>query len=179
MRDPTRGPTEDEIKQIKRLIADAGGEGAFRIWVRIATKPTKSKQGRPLGLKYGRIDTQLLQLFKSLQYEFLVRKGSLVPSGHAVICALVDIYWRPLLGQSKLAVVKRLMSRKKDLAFMTEIIKRAMVVGDPAWVGRGQKLIAGLEAPSLILIRSTLPDEVVDELFARVSAHIGRFGRSD
>jgi hypothetical protein len=83
------------------------------------------------------------------------------------------------LGQSKLAVVKRLLGRKKDLAFMTKIIERAMVVGDPSWVGRGQNLVAGLEAPALLLIRSTTPDEVVDQLFARVSAQIGRFGRSD
>jgi hypothetical protein len=178
MRDPTRGPTEDESKLIKRLIADAGGEGAFRKWVRIATKPTKSKRGRPLGLKYGRIDTELLRALKILQYEFLVRKGRPIPSRYAVLCALMDIYWRPPLGQSGPAVVKRLMGRIKDLAFMTEIIKRAMVVGDPAWVGRGQNLIAGLEAPSLISIRSTLPDEVVDELFARVSARVGHFGRS-
>jgi hypothetical protein len=59
--------SDDVIKKVDDLIATVGAEEAIRL---IEVRKAKGKAGRPVGLKYQKLDQQLLMLAGALQIEW-------------------------------------------------------------------------------------------------------------
>ncbi len=103
------------------LVEMVGHEEASRL-----TKP-KSKLGRPEGLKYQKVDQQMLLLAAALLIEWEKRLGKRVPlARHALLTKIVDLclddeackiagMWFVNLGPSKRSIVARLLTRQATL----------------------------------------------------------------
>jgi hypothetical protein len=105
-------------------LVDLGYEEASRL---IEARKPKRKLGRPEGLKYQKVDQQMLLLAAALLIEWEKRLGKRVPlSRHALLTKIVDLcldheackiagMWFVNLGPSKRSIVARLLTREATL----------------------------------------------------------------
>jgi hypothetical protein len=109
---------------VDKLFETAGAEEASRLFK--ARKP-KRKLGRREGLKYQKVDQQMLLLAAALLIEWEKRLGKRVPlSRHAILTKVVELcldheackiagMWFINLGPSKRSIVARLLTRQTTL----------------------------------------------------------------
>lgn len=123
-----RGPTEEQLVQLRNLLAAAGGIEELNHWIELAAIDAQLKRprGRPAGSnKFEEVDRQLL--FSAGQYFIFNSEEMRFPPVQAIISRIVDEKFESTprrrwheIGASKEAAVRRIMNRLQSAFYLTE-----------------------------------------------------------
>ncbi len=109
-KDHVRDPSDDEVKEVRRLIEKAGGQRGLQRWIRFACR--KRGKGRPLGAtKFADYDDRVLAIAEPI---VVLSRGKLTLN--KVLKAIANdnsgpLAWTPERGASSDVTVKRLHAK--------------------------------------------------------------------